>query len=272
MRNVLLLFLAVALGGCTNPIIPPFQEAPVPAADASSERMSEDLATALAAALDFLYSQHDPTTGLLVESNVVATDTRWIMTDNRLAALAFAAAGAEPPPGLLEALDPHATTRHGVIEVLGGGRIDLPIRTATAITLTAAPLVKLEQRNGVEMEDWEQYADLLLYATLDAYKGGDTRLAADRYEQALAMFDGTGFVDLAYRADGVYATYKNALAIIVGQRLGQPLREDVLAALLASQEASGGFITRYNPERTTADDANTETTALAVLALAALLD
>jgi hypothetical protein len=159
-----------------------------------------------------------------------------------------------------------------VIEVLDGDIMDLPIRDAEKITVTRSPLVKLEQRTSPVMEDWDEYADLLLYAATDAANRGEIALALERYTAAMKMFDGAGFADLAFRVDDRYATYKNALAIIAAQRLAQPVRQDALAALLASQEASGGFMTRYDRARTTDDDANTETTALAVLALAALID
>lgn len=271
LRRALIWLVVVAAGGCGPSTMPSPTTTPPPPAVLPAGA-SDQLAGAMTAALEFLMNQHDPTTGLLVESTVVATNTRWIATDNRLAVLAFSAAGREPPPGLLEALAPHAGARHGVIEVLQGDIMDDPIRTAEAITVTESPLVKLEQRTGLVMEDWEEYADLLLYAALDAANRDDMALASARYAAAMAMFDGAGFDDLAFRAESRYATYKNALAIIVGQRLGLPVRQDVLAALLASQAASGGFITRYDRARTTDDDANTETTALAVLALAALLD
>jgi hypothetical protein len=157
--------------------------------------------------------------------------------------------------------------QHGLIEALTGAPITWPPRTHTHTEL-AAGVWNEERLSGVAMDDWMEYADLTLYGALEAWNRGDIQEARRRYAAALTMFDGTGFADRA--RDSHYTTYKVALALWVGQRLGEPLRAELLTALLSKQDASGGFVTLYNLQGIPEGDANTETTAHALLALTVL--
>ena len=157
--------------------------------------------------------------------------------------------------------------QHGLIEALIRTPIEWPPRTHTQTELL--PGVWNEERlTGVPMLDWESYADLTLYGALEAWNRGNAQEAHERYATALALFDGTGFDDAA--TDTHYATYKLALALFVGNTLNEAPRPDLLTALLAKQDESGGFVTLYNRQGAPEGDPNTETTAYALLALTAL--
>lgn len=222
------------------------------------------------AALAFLHAQYDPSTRLLRESPIVAPDRRWLATDNQLARLALAAAAdplaAEIAESLVQYGERFGAARHGVIEALTGVPVAWPPRTHTHQELL--PGIWHEERiTGAPMLDWAGYADLALYGALEAWNRGDAATARSRYAVALAHFDGVGFDDAA--ATTHYTTYKLALALLVGQQLQEPARPDLLAALLAKQDETGGFVTLYNRQGAPEGDANTETTSYALLALLA---
>lgn len=223
-------------------------------------------------AIAFLHAQYNPSLHLLRESPIVAPGRHWLATDNQLASYALAAAddalAAEISQSLAEYGGRFDATRHGVIEALAGEPIAWPPRTHTHSELL--PGVWHEERiTGASMLDWADYADLALYGAFEAWNRGDADEAHRRYAEAMMLFDGIGFDDAA--TDTHYATYKLALALFVGKRLNETARPDLLAALLAKQDETGGFVTLYNRQGAPEGDANTETTSYALLALTALL-
>jgi len=119
------------------------------------------------------------------------------------------------------------------------------------------------------MEDWREYANLGFLGALNEYNQGRTAEGASIFADTLAMFDGTGFKDKAF--DGRYETYKLALALYVGVTIGAPIQngKQIAANLQAMQREDGGFTTHYRGIKTPEGDANTETTAWALLALQA---
>lgn len=253
------------------------------------------LTTAIQRSVNFLYSQYNEELGLLRESTLVASHRYWLTTDNRLAIYALRAAGEITLPARLEStLHRYGEVRHGVIEALAGQEMAAwppHVEVTTTVGLGEIgercprpenlhePVICQETRLiGNQYEDWELYSDWLLYGALHAHQQNRKEDALQFYEAALHQFDGTGFDDLAARGgdkDGPivhYATYKLALALYVGVSLGQPLRTDILEALLQKQAPAGGFYTLYTPDGTrTSDDINTETTAYALLALRSLI-
>ena len=277
MRIIIMLCLALLLVAFSTPVAPPTAVSAVLPALSPAKLRANDLsttwlplvgrATPAEAALAFLHSQYNSSLRLLRESPVVAPHRHWLATDNRLALYALDAAGDELAPVLAESLAAYGAMPHGLIEALTGETIDWPPRTHTHTELL--PGVWNEERvTGVPMLDWETYADLTLYVALDAWNRGNAQEAHERYATALALFDGTGFDDAA--TDTHYATYKLALALLAGKRLNESARPDLLAILLAKQDATGGFVTLYNRQGVPEGDANTETTAYALLALTAL--
>ena len=239
--------------------------------EATAAPLVQPLRAPAAGAQAFLRTQYDPGVRLLRESPVVAPERHWLATDNRLAVYALEAAGDGLAPivaaALAEYSDQFDAPQHGLIEALTGAPIAWPPRTHTHTEL-AAGVWHEERLSGVAMDDWMEYADLTLYGALEAWNRGDTVEARRRYAAALALFDGIGFADRARTTH--YTTYKLALALWVGHRLGAPQRPDLLTTLLSKQDASGGFVSLYNLQGTPEGDANTETTSYALLALTAL--
>lgn len=225
-------------------------------------------------ALAFLSARYNSEYSLLNESPDARPTYFWLATDNWLAARALQAAGAVDRAELIRARI--GDTRHGLIEALDGEIVTWPPFTETQILIEKVlnDEIKTEERvSGERYEDWEEYADLVLYGALNEHSQRREAEARRRYNLALSMFNGIGFEDKAYTAPdshGFFAIYKVALALYVGQTIGLPPDSRLLPALLAKQNDSGGFVTLYDANGIPKGDANTETTSYAILALTAL--
>jgi len=240
--------------------------------------------TALEKAIAYLDCEFNDEVGLIRESPDQTKDGSddfywryWLTTDNRVAQYALKAAGSdELASTLADTLRTYGDQKHGIIEVLDGKDIDLPPHTEVQCRIDAIEeedaQIWYEQRTGhLIMNDWEKYADLLLYGALDAFHSGETFTATVRYEQAIGLFDGTGFADKFFCEDErhLHPTYKLALALYTAQLLDQPVPEGIMVALLAQQNSYGGFYTLYQMNGDHWGNTSTEPTAHAVLALSA---
>ncbi len=254
-----LIFLSILLVGCT---VPPAPSAPVPSLDAP-----------ISAAHCFLAARYSPAYKLLQESPIVAPNRYWLATDNRLAVYALRAVEDDVHAAALAvSIAAHGGRRHGLIEALTGENIQWPPRTETQAEVDGT--IWNEHRfTGARYEDWREYADLALFAALDAHNEGNDQQAVTRYRQALKLFNGIGFADKPYTSTvghGLYTTYKLALALHVAAQIKEPPDSRLLPALLGKQDESGGFVTLYDASGTPQGDASTETTSYAILGLTAI--
>ena len=238
----------------------------VPASDAAQQ------------ALAYLQRQYNPQVGLLRESPSVAPHKYWLATDNLAALYALRVTGRHTLAdeiGMTYAR--YGSPIHGLLETLSGQMVTWPpyVETQQQIATVGTAAVWLETRTvGAQYQDWAEYADLALYAALNAQNLGQSAEARRLYQDAMRLFDSVGFADKAFRANGVYATYKLALAIYVAQAIGEPVDARLWPALLTKQASTGapeayvgGFYTLYNRQGQPLNDPNTETTAYALLAL-----
>jgi hypothetical protein len=129
--------------------------------------------------------------------------------------------------------------------------------------------LKTEIANGTAvMEDWQEYADLLLYAALSKHWEGKDDEAIALFNKAKDMWDGVGINDKA--TDSHYATYKLGLLLYTSKVL--EIKLDFETQLIATiwnmqDKTSGGIITSYKPDGTPFGDTNTETTSIIIIAL-----
>ncbi len=146
-----------------------------------------------------------------------------------------------------------------------------PYRTETNCTLYNGDYVlNTTMYNGTVMPDWDQYADLLLYAALSCHWQGNDSGALGYYNNATQMWNETseGLQDKAF--NGTYATYKLALLLYTSKVLGEslPFESELVDRIYAQQsESDGGIITNYLANGTLEGDANTETTSIVIIAL-----
>jgi hypothetical protein len=221
--------------------------------------------------LAYLKARYNSTLGLLNESPTTAPHTYWLTNDNAVAAYVFDRFGeADLSKTLHSSLQRYGHDTNGLIEVLWGEPIEFPPYVARPVRIAQVEEDEVWQEfhiNGDRFEDWAGYADLTLWGALNASQQGHLPEARDKFNRAMAMFDGVGFKDSAFNKQ--YETYKLALALLVGAAIHADVAnaEALQATLQAMQSADGGFATHYDNQQKPTGDTNTETTSLALLAL-----
>jgi len=236
----------------------------------------------------FYTAMYVPELQLFKASHVVENTTIYIANDNILASRAL------PVIGLYD-LAEEVSTRlnkdfsggyNGRIEVLFG--IDIP----NVFYTTYMDYLGEYRVNGVAyeiywektnassiLEDWYEYADLLVYHALDKLLEGSRSEAESSFINLTRMWDGYGFRDKAF--SGVYAVYKCSLFIYLYKALdyaGSTIIHDYDSILnkcldilgKAQDPVYGGIYTDYivrDGDIVITGDMNIETTSIAILAI-----
>ncbi|HEY5912082.1 MAG TPA: hypothetical protein VJA21_15875 [Verrucomicrobiae bacterium] len=201
------------------------------------------------------------------------SSTYWLFHDNYLAAHLLARTRPDLSRQIRSTLEKFGVTKSGKIEIVFGEAVEpLPFRTyvLTNVASLDGKSVRTELVTTNLLAGWEEYADLLLLASLAQARSAEAEARRD-FERTVAMWDGQGFADRATKHSGLYATYKLALYLIAAHRLNisPPHASEVVARLLAMQSPEGGWITDYRDDRPVGL-ANVETTCLSLLALQTL--
>jgi len=253
---------------------------------------SESL-TMVEKAVNFLVkSQFNESLGLCSEAPNVAPNTYWLVSDNLWAwkALSMAnesglsnAAEAEATADKIRAKlaglavnynlpnDSNGLPKSYAHETVIGDVAPPPYNASTNCTLYNRDYVlNTTMYNGTVMLDWDQYADLLLYAALSCHWQGNDLGALGYYNNATKMWNETdkGVQDKAF--SGTYDTYKLALLLYTSKVLGEnlPFESELVDRIYAQQrESDGGIVTNYLANGTLEGDANTETTSIVIIAL-----
>ncbi len=218
---------------------------------------------------DFLANLFDPELHLLPE--YAGASVFWLYHDNYLAAKVLCSSHPLLAQQIQEAMKRFDVRASGKIELLFDEVPQpLPFRHPKLIDVQriGERTVKTEIVTEVEFREWQQYADLLLMASI-ALSRSDRSEARQLLHQSLQMWDGRGFHDRAMDHMDRYATYKLALAVLAAHRCQQAaeLPAAVLQQLLELQTDTGGWVTDYDAAGGPVGKANVETTCLAILAV-----
>jgi hypothetical protein len=227
------------------------------------------LAVAVSNGREFLAHLFDQSLDLLPEYE--GAKVYWLYHDNYLAAKVLANSHTDLSVRIQKAIESYGVTESGKIEIIfDEAKLPLPFRHPELIEVKRLgdKIIKTEVLTDREFMGWEDYADLLLLASISLSKT-DAGMAKRRLNQALAMWDGMGLKDRVTTKTGKYAVYKLALAVIAAHRLNQHATTmSAIAERLRKQQAeSGGWITDYASDGRPVGLANVETTSLAVLAI-----
>jgi len=127
--------------------------------------------------------------------------------------------------------------------------------------------VKNDEKH-LQVPDWEEYADLLLFGVIDRHRENSTY--KDLWNKACAMFDGKGMADKVFNGT-TYETYKLALLVIASRTINnQTMAANCALSIIwkMQDESNGGVTTHYLPNLTPDPDStqNIETTCLAIYA------
>jgi len=244
-------------------------------------------------AINFLvHIQFNQSLGLCRESPNFAPNVYWLVSDNLWAWKALKMANESGLSNAAEAGEVAEKTKAKLVELAVQyglprdadglpqsyvheaviGRLALPpYRTETNCTLYKDDYVlNITMLNGTIMNDWAQYADLLLYAALSCHWQGNDTEALGYYRNVVAMWNEAdrGLQDKT--VNGTYDTYKLALLLYTSRVLGKSLvfESELINRIWSLQnETNDGIVTNYFADGTPYGDANTETTSIAIIAL-----
>ena len=227
-----------------------------------------DIAQRIQRGESFLARLFDDSLQLLPEYK--DSSTYWLFHDNYLAAHLLAESRPDLSLRIRSSLKQFGVTNSGKIEIVfNEAKKPLPFRTyvLTNVALVEGKTIRTEIVTTNLLAGWDQYADLLLLASVAQARSASAD-ARRNFDKAAAMWDTEGFQDPASRHGSRFATYKLALYLIAADRLGisPPHRVEVVERLLAMQTPDGGWITDYK-EGKPIGLANVETTCLALLAI-----
>ena len=233
--------------------------------------------------MEFLRSQFNPQLGLCSEAPNVAPNSYWLVSDNLWALKAFEMFNdSEISSAIRAKLIELANIYHLPVDKEGlpisyahetvlGNTVELPFRTPISYTLFSNNYsLKTVIYNGTIMNDWQEYADLLLYAALSSHWQGNETQARYYFESATKMWDGIGLNDTVTQTEGMYSTYKLALLLYTSKILNEtlPFEFNLLKRLLNQQrESDGGIVTHYLADGTPIGDANIETSAITAISI-----
>jgi hypothetical protein len=245
-------------------------------------------------AVGFLLNQFNKTLGLCREAPNAAPNVYWIVSDNLWALKALEMANSSGLSNAAQAADTASAIKsnltnlakkyklptdlkglpisHAHEAVIGDVALP-PFRTLANCTLYRDDYVlNTIILNGTVMDDWTKYVDLLLYAALSYHWQGNDSAAIACYDNASKMWNNTavGFQDIVANKSGLYSTYKLALFLYSSKVLGKsPSFEPQLVERIHAQqrESDCGILTDYYANGTSVGDANTETTAMVIIAL-----
>jgi len=245
-------------------------------------------------AVGFLLSQFNGTLGLCRDAPNTLPPTYWLVSDNLWASKALQTANESGLSNVAQAETTATAINTSLIKLATNynlptdsnglpisqaheaviGDIALPpYKAPTSLTLYHDGFVlNTTLYNGTAMSNWANYADLLMYAALSCHWQGNDSAAITYYNDASRMWNNTaiGFQDIAANESRSYSAYKLALFLYTSKVLGKsPSFEPELVQRIYAQqrESDGGIVTDYYANGTPAGDANTETTAMVIIAI-----
>lgn len=267
-RRRAILLLAVLFLGWASAISPTWTQTPAESRDPK-----------LIALEKFLLAQFNPDVGLVRESpDLSINQTYWLIGDNLLAYHALKDRHPETANKIYQSMQRYGYLQDGLHEALFGNEIPLPPYTpqVKVIEEISTYTIKTEIRNSSSeaklMDDWTEYADLLLYAALGFYNQPahvkQTDKALYYFNRAKQMWNEAGLYDKPTRNDGYYTTHKLALLLFASNVLDQPLpfRSTLEDRIWRMQREDGGIRSHYLGDLTSDREANTETASLVLIA------
>jgi hypothetical protein len=233
-------------------------------------------------AYSYLVNSYNSTLGLCYE-NPENKNVYWVTNDNVLASFALQQWNREIADNITETIkrianEYHLPTSHVGIplncraEILLGYQVDLFFNETELLTLNESyygSKLKTEKANNSIIEDFQNYTDLLCYASLVEWRKENYSGADYYYEKVKEMWDGNGFRDAPFNKTGYYATYKLGLFYFVNRMLNKGsfwFEEQLIERVWQCQDSNGGFKTDYYANGSFPDcQTNTETTSIILI-------
>jgi glycoprotein endo-alpha-1,2-mannosidase len=233
------------------------------------------------AAYSYLVNSYNSTLGLCYE--YPDSNTYWVSNDNVLAFYALQQWNRTIADNISETIKRIAgeygipASQTGIplnyrAEILLGYNVDYFFNETEKVNLTDSyhgSKLKTEKANDSIIPDFENYADLLCYASLVEWRRQNYNESNYYYEKVKAMWDGNGFRDTVFNKTGYYATYKLGLFYFLNKmtRNGSFVFENqLIERVWQCQDSNGGFKTDYYANGSfPVCQTNTETTAIILI-------
>jgi hypothetical protein len=231
------------------------------------------------AAYSYLVNSYNSTLGLCYE--YPDSNTYWVSNDNVLAFYALQQWNRTISDNISETIKRIAgeyglpTSQTGIplncrAEILLGYNVDYFFNETENVTLNESyygSILKTEKANDSIIDDFENYADLLCYASLVEWRRQNYNESNYYYEKVKAMWDGNGFRDTVFTNN--YSTYKLGLFYFLNKmtRNGSFVFEkQLIERIWQCQDSNGGFKTDYYGNGSfPVCQTNTETTAIILI-------
>lgn len=218
-------------------------------------------------AYSYIIAQYNPTLQLVRENESI--NRYWLWTDNILASHVLKEQHIAISAKITSKIKEYATNyqlqfRHPIAALFNQPAYFKPI---TDTNITGNIWASISNSTGEDLA-CSDYADIAFLKTIHYYRSGQYKEAKACYEHGVSMFDGYGFVDNAFYADGEkYTTYKLALWKIASDITGYGQAKEALKIIAIMQDdTTGGVYTHYKKDMSIDSMTNVETTALAIMA------
>lgn len=221
-------------------------------------------------------SQYVSSSGLLKESSNSTLKRIWVVTDNVLASLAlkyrYSYFAGQLDARLRSEYSQYLYKQNRIEAIVYGKVLSFPFKDVEKVKVKSVGGydVYTEVIKETVLPDWEEYADLLGYASASYLNAGNVSMAKHYYTKFASMWNGTGFIDKAFLAqNNTFQVFKCAFFVYLTNRLNATATfiGDVKTRIWnAYDNTYGGFYTGYFANGTTTGDMNTETTAWALIA------
>ncbi len=222
-------------------------------------------------------SQHVSSSSLLKESSNASLKRIWVVTDNALASLAlkyrYSYFAGQLDARLRSEYGQYLYRQNRVEAIVYGKTLSLPLKDIERVKIKSVGGydVYTEVAKETVLPDWEEYADLLGYASASYLNAGNISQAKYYYTKFASLWNGTGFVDKPYLSDAphIFQLFKCAFFVYLTNQLNATTTfiDDVKTRIWnAYDDTYGGFHTGYFANGTVTGDMNTETTAWVLIA------
>lgn len=235
-------------------------------------------------AYSYLINSYNSTLGLCYEypnSNVY-----WVSHDNVLASYVLQNWNRQVADNITETVKKIAEdynlarSQTGIpldcrAEILLGYNVNHFFNKTELITLNSSyygASLKTERATNDILTDFEDYADLLCYASLVEWRKENYSGANYYFEKFKAMWDGKGFRDKAFDTNNYYSVYKLGLFYFLNKMLCKgsfEFEKELIERTWQCQDYNGGFKTDYygNGSFPSGCKTSTETTSIILLSV-----
>lgn len=222
-------------------------------------------------AQSYIESQYNPSLGLVRENEQI--EKYWLWSDNELAARVLADHNADLSANITDSISVYREKYLVEFRTAYGVLLDKDASSfLSPLNKNVVGDVWYTDFAGTDELQCSDYADIAFLKAIYYQKIGNYSASLQCQVAGEKMFDGTGFRDKAFSADGNrYSTYKIALWKIAHDfvRAGAGGDVDViLSQILQKMQDSdtGGVYTHYTQDLLPNSQANVETTALTIMA------